>query len=264
MRPGTLQCLVLMTSAMLMVGCRRSMPPDGNERASATTSSPSSLQQPLVFYGEAGTPSAYAPPLSEPEVKQIVDIISKRTTDSIWFILVRLSLHEGERNMSVYLVPSKETPRVREGHAYGIALFRQRLDSIGLPSEYMQISQPDQTFTGPPALPSASDLPFLRPKSVAPDSKDAAPISEEELVRIADFARQATSYAESSRHDTASVEAMRQNAQKMPIRSIGTRRGKIYVNFGFSHGGTFGHGAEVEIEYTPNGYIVVNWGEWIS
>jgi hypothetical protein len=264
MRPGTLQRLVLMTSVMLVMGCRRSAPPDGHQPTSATASSPSSLQQPPVFYGEAGTPSAYAPPLSEPEVKQVVDIVSKRTTDSIWFILVRLSLHEGERNLSVYLVPDKETPRVRQGQAYGIALFRQSLESIGLPWEYMQISKPDQTLTGPLALPPASDLPFLRPNSVAPDSKNAAPISEEELVRIADFARQATSYGESSRHDTTSVEAMRQNAQKMPIRSIGTRRGKICVNFGFSHGGTFGHGVEVEIECTPNGYRVVNWREWIS
>jgi len=229
--------------------------------AVAEPCSPAPRQTP-VFYDDTGTPSWRAPVLSELELARINDKIATQAKDPIWFIRVKPSHPGGYRTATVYLVPQKQTQRVRKGHAYDIGMDRQEV-RVHSSTEYIQISKQGQTFTGQPTLPTVSDLPFSRPDLLDPNSEKGAPISEEELIRIVDFVRQPSTYRGALGHRMSS-EKMAEEVQRMPILRVTRWRDNISVDFGYQHGVLWGYGVAVTIKPTSTGYEVVDWGEWLS
>jgi hypothetical protein len=253
--------LVSMMGMMVVAGCHGNQALNSDQHASATTSSPSSPQLPLVYYFETGTSLVDVPVLSELEFKQVIDAVAKRTTDPIWLIYVKPGY--GFRNVTVYLVPDRETPRIRKGRAYEVQAFDWGM-LADAQWEYIQISRADQTFTRPLAFSSVSDLPFRQPRFFDPNAREMSPMAEETVIGIADFARQGSNYPEPSDRRMRSAETIAEYVRKTPILSIGTWRGTIHVDFGFRHGPLSAYAIRVEVARTPSGYRVLRWSEWVS
>jgi hypothetical protein len=217
---------------------------------------------PLVFYDETGMPSKGFPQLSHADLARVIDAVATRTKDPIWLIRVKPPTSiDAHANAMVYLAPQREEPRIRIGLAYSATVRREGID-ISTPWTYVQVSKPDKPFAGQFTLPSANDLPFAQPCIVDPNSQATQPIPEEEVVRIMDFVRAPSNYEASGRMLANRIAARR--VQEFPVLRIDSRNGRIRVEFGYQHGGLWGHGQTVELEPTSTGYKIVNWGMWMS
>ena len=222
-----------------------------------------SPQSPAIFYGDTGLPSERAPVLSDLELTHIIDKVAGETKEPIWFIRVRPYINFREDivergTVIVYLVPERQMPRIRTGRAYEMYVDDDGAD-ISSPRDYLQISKADQTFAKRLTLPSASDLPFYRPDIIDPDSRRGPPVSEDELIRIVDFARQPSIYER-----LADRRISPEQAQRMPLLGVQRFRGTtIFVQFGFEYDPGWGYGVEVTIKSTPDGYELLGCGEWI-
>lgn len=256
--------LGLITIVVAIAGCPKSRPADGERPSAATEAASKPSQPPPVFYGDTGLPSERAPVLSDRELTRVMDKTATTTRDPIWFIRVipYVNFHENivERGtVVVYLVPERQTPRIRAGRAYEITL-RDQETGISSVLDYLQISRPDQAFPRELTLPLAADLPFSRPDIIDPNTRRGPPVSEDELVRIVDFARQPSVYQR-----LAGQRLSPEEAQRMPLIRVNRFRGAVIsITFGFVYDPGSGHGMQVMIKSTPDGYELVNCGEWTS
>jgi hypothetical protein len=221
---------------------------------------------PFVFYDESGVPSKIAPALSELDLRRIADAVAAETSDPIWFIRVKPSDVVGAHaGAIIYLAPQRQTPRVRTGQAYSAGVHEDKVH-LSAPWTYIQVSKPDQLFAKQPTLPSASDLPFAHSGVAASDTKQGPPIPEAEMTRIVDFVRDPSNYESptDSRVSAMWNKRMGFDAQRLPILWIGQKEDTIDVQFGYQHGGLWGHGVTVTIERTPTGYKLLTAGPWVS
>jgi len=255
---------LFVVTMLIGAGCYHSPSP------STTKATPLSPQQPPVFYDEEGVPSKHTPALSELEFTQIVAKVAMRTKDPIWFIRVKPYLDvDGtfrHDTVIVYLVPQRQTSRIREGRAYIVSTYDEATSIDSSPDDYVQVSRPDQALTTELTLPPPSDLPFIRPDNIDPNAAKGSPMPDEELIRILDFTRRPSTYGRLP-NQTMPPEQMVKELRKMPfleLRKSARWRDNIVVYFGFQHAPRFGGGVLVMIKPTPTGYEAVTWGRWRS
>ena len=258
MRTSPPRLFIVAVTLLISTGCYHSPSP------STTKASPPSPQQPPVFYDETGTPSQIAPVLSEPDLRRIVDAVAGQTKDPIWLIRIKPPNSVGAyADAIVYLAPQRQTPRIRSGYAC-VASVRQEAIDVAPRWRYVQVSRLDKAFAEQLALPSASDLPFLQPSVGDPRFGKIWPMSEEEIVRITDFVREPSNYMNSTGWHKSLGHRMAREAQELPILRMSRDEGTIRVWFGYQHNGLWGHGRDVVLERTSNGYRLVTWGMWMS
>ncbi|MCU0913793.1 MAG: hypothetical protein MUC88_04415 [Planctomycetes bacterium] len=219
----------------------------------------------MVFYDEKGAPSKYTTALSETEFGRIVNVVSARAKTAVWFLRAQPSFLEEHGPVIVYLVPQKQTPRIRVGNAYVAWLTRGEVVlHPRSPFVYTQVSQWGHPFTGELTLPSVRDLPFTLHTGSGSASKELAQIPEEEVIRIADSVREPSSYEGLSLPRRPTWDRMARETLELPILKMYRQGNKIHVRLGFQLDGTWGHGREVALEGTSTGYKIVDWDEWIS
>lgn len=206
--------------------------------------------RPVIFYGESGTPSEKMPALSRAETKKILDRVATKTRDPVWLIWVRPS-----QVYDAYVVPDKATHRMRTGRAYGMRKSEQEM-RIGSGGKYIQICSAGRSFTRKLVKPSVADMPFDVPTVVDPNSGENIPMSEDDVIAVADSVRQ---QASSSR-----ILSVSWNIESYPILGIARKGNIIHVQLGFMHDALWGSGVDIEIEQTPTGYKVLDWSNWIS
>jgi hypothetical protein len=255
MQIETLRWLVLAVGIPTFAGCERIQPP-------AIKASPVPLAQPFVFYDEAGEPSGETTPLSEVELREIIDWVAAQTPDRVWLIRVRPSPEKGIRNNVVaYLAPDVTTSRIRVGRAYNIPTSREQT-GIRSPWKYAQISMPDHNFTEELTKPPATEMPFGWPMVVDPNSKKTSPMPNEEVVAISDFLRRVAS--DMPIKSTLPDQMMARDSLKLPIFKITDMGEKIGVVFGYMHEDLWGGGVNVMVKRTRDGYKALDWSYWVS
>lgn len=205
---------------------------------------------PVVFYGEHGNPSKDTPALSRKEIRSILDRVAAQTRDSIWLIWVRPS-----HVCDAFIIPDETTPRIRVGRVYSIRQSEPQMP-IGSGGKYMQICPTGCGFSAKLTKPPVADMPFHYPAVVDPNSREEAPMSEDEVTAIVDFVRQ---QASSSR-----ILSISWDVQNQPILDISREGNTILFRFGFMHDFLWGSGVKIEIECTPMGYKIMKWGHWVS
>lgn len=219
--------------------------------------------RPLVFYDETGDPSDKAPVLSDAEVREITEAIAARTDDPIWLIRVKPSLPDGARGgRVVYMVPERQTPRIRTGLAYSIPVLGER-GGIPAPWKYVQVSKAGEAFTAQFTRPSIIDLPFRWPEMASPKAAKANAVPASEVVRIVDFIREPLNYEDLPGQDTPMKQQVARNAQKLPIFSIIKQSDMIDVESGYLHTASWGWGIKVTVMCTKDGYAITAWGTWV-
>jgi hypothetical protein len=257
MRTGKSRWLVLAAGMLAIAGCQ-------SGQFAGTSVRPVTPAQPFVFYDETGDPSGDPTPLSELELREIIDWVATRTPDPIWLIRVKPRAGQTERgDIIAYLVPDETTPRIRVGRAYWVPKSKQRT-GIESPWKYAQVSMPDHRFDQNLTKPLTTELPFAWPTIRDPNSGNASPMSQEEVVRIADFVREKSSYKDLATQGGRSEDNMIQQIFRSPIYDIGKRGTELEVRFGFMHSVLWGNGLFVTLECTPTGYRIKAWGSWIS
>jgi hypothetical protein len=244
-----------MAGVTTIVGCASRQP------AAKEAASPLAPAQPSIFYDETGDPSEKTPPLSESELREIIDWVTARTSRPIWLIRVKPS-YPGRRRAGVvaYLVPDEMTPRIRVGGA--LTVFQREIP-VSPPEPYIQVSMADQTFTNELTQPSVTDLPFSWPMVIDPNSKKRAPMSREEVIRIVDFLRQPSTYEDPKVNWMGLSGPAGHRPHELPILQIFEERGEIDVTSGFQHGGQWGWGLGLTVECTATGYKAIKCYWWI-
>ena len=155
------------------------------------------------------------------------------------------------------------TPRIRIGRAYGVPRSKKRT-GIHSPAKYIQISMPDHTFTEQFLKPSPAELPFDGPRIYDPNRARDFPMSKEEVLAIADFVHQPSSYKEVPARPEKSRDDMVREILQSPIFQIERRGNQSDVQLGFMHGLMWGYGLMVKLECTPTGYKITSCSEWMS
>jgi hypothetical protein len=266
MRTRPRQLLILAMAVLTSAGCDRRPSSRDSLPLSATEPCLPSVQKPLIFYDETGTPSDQTPALSQLELRQMIDAVAGQTRDPIWLIRVKPSFSRGAKaGAIVYLTPQQETARTRTGRAYSVTKWDETMNVAPL-WQYVQPSKPDERFADQLTLPSVGDLPFARPNVVEPNSGKSWPMSDEEVTSIVDFARDLSSYETptTSRLSLMLNKRMAQDVQELPVLSISRHGDAIQMHFGYQHHGLWGRGVLVRIERTPVGYRFVEGSWWVS
>ncbi len=187
MQAKVLRWFVLAIGILALAGCQH------NQSAGANLT-PVPPPQPFIFYDETGEPSGETAPLSEVEFREIMDWVAGQTPERVWLIRVRPSPQKRLRNdMVAYLVPDEATSRIRAGRAYNIPASRRR---TGIPSpwRYAQVSMPNHDFTEVLTKPPVTEMPFEWPMIRDLNSKETSAMSKQEVIAIADFVRNPSSY----------------------------------------------------------------------
>jgi hypothetical protein len=249
MRVRTFRLLVLVTSTTALAGCACRQP------SAKEACPPSAPAEPFVFYDEAGDPSEKTPPLSEGELRKIVDWVAVRMPRPIWLIRVKPSYSDGRRaGVVAYLVPDEATPRMRIGGA--LTVFQREIPAP--PRKYVQVSPADHCSTDQLTKPSVLDLPFVWPTVVDPNGGKSSPMSSEELISIVDFVRQPSNYQDPA------LRYWHEKPYELPILSVRREGNMIRVSFGYEHGFLWARGCEIMVKRTTTGYEVVSCSRWLS
>ncbi len=251
MKARMFQRLILATGLTAMVGCACKQP------GTKESCSPRALAQPFVFYDETGDLTEGTRVLSETEVQKIIAWVATQTTDRVWLIRAIPWIGEDKHGSAVaYLVPDEATPRIRAGRAYNVPVPEEQT-AIYSPWRYAQVSLPNHNFTAELAKPPATEMPFEWPTN----SQETSPMSKEEVIAIADFVRNPSSYQHLPMGpEEGWAEVVAHGIFESPIRQMRRGGDLVWVEFGFMHRTFWGTKVNVEIQCTPGEYKVLQRG----
>jgi hypothetical protein len=254
MKAGAIRWLVLATGISVLAGCQQS-------QSAATKISLAPPRQPFVFYDETGEASARAVALSEAELREIIDWVATQTSDPVWLIRVRPDVGKVRNRMVAYIVPEEATPRARVGRAYDIP-GSKRQAALRSPWKYIQVSLPGHRFDAQLTKPSVREMPFYFPDVTDPNSGTSCLVPQEDVIAVLDFVRHRSN--DIPIVGTLLGHTIGRRGPDLPVAEIKGEGERIEVMFGYVHGRLWGHGVNVEVKRTRNGYKVVGWSNWIS